>query len=46
MKAHYDIKKHKQIAIHSIRKFGFSPEHNYYNFLYKQTPQKRCVFLD
>ena len=46
IKVYKDIRKCKSKIINSIRKFGFSPEHNYYHYLYKQTPHKRCIFLD
>ncbi len=46
MKIYKNISKNKQIIIKSIKKFGFSPEHNYYNYFYKQTPHKRCIFFD
>lgn len=46
MKVCRDIKKNKVKIIGSINKFGFSPEHNYYHYIYKQTPYKRCVFFD
>ncbi len=46
MKLYTDIKKHKPKITGSIRKFGFSPEHNYYYYAYRQTPSKKCIFLD
>lgn len=46
MKIYKDIKKHKSKIISSINKFGFLPEHNYYHCLYRQTPDKRCIFFD
>ena len=46
MKIYSNIKKYKSKIMDSIRKFGFSPEHNYYHNLYRQTPDKRCVFFD
>lgn len=46
MRVYKDFRKHKPKIISSIKKFGFSPEHNYYHYLYKQTPYKRCIFFD
>lgn len=41
-----DILKSKQKIIGSINTYGFSPEHNYYNYLYSQNAGKRGVFID
>src|SRR3989338_9703613 len=41
-----NIEKCKPKVVGSINKFGFSPEHNYFNYLYKQTPEKKCFFFD
>lgn len=46
MKICTDIIKHKEKIISSIKRFGYSPEHNYYHYLYKQTPFKQCIFFD
>jgi len=46
MEIYKDIKKHKSKIISSINKFGFLPEHNYYHYLYRQTPNKKCIFVD
>ena len=47
MKVYYDIGKAKQKVVKTIKKYGFSPEHNYYNYLYMQNGSNRkCVFLD
>lgn len=46
MKIYDDIAKAKQKVISAINKYGFSPDHNYYNYLYTQNTGKRCVFCD
>lgn len=46
MKINDDILKSKQKITRSINAYGFSPEHNYYNYLYTQNAGKRGVFLD
>ena len=46
MKVYKDIKKYKPKIISAIKKFGFLPDHNYYYYLYKQTPYKKCVCFD
>ena len=46
MKVYRHIEKYKPKIINSIKKFGFLPDHNYYYYLYKQTPYKRCVCFD
>jgi len=46
MKIYHDILKSKQKIIRAINTYGFSPEHNYYNYLYTQNSGKKCVFID
>lgn len=46
MKVFKDIIKIKANILNSIKKFGFLPEHNYYHYLYRQAPQRRCAFFD
>lgn len=46
MKTIQDIENNKSKIIKSINRFGFLPEHNYYHYLCKQTPYKRCIFFD
>lgn len=46
MKVNEDILKAKQKIIRAIDAYGFSPDHNYFNYLYSQTAGKKCVFFD
>src|SRR3989338_7689998 len=46
MEIYYDIVKTKKKFIWAINRYGFSPEHNYYNYLYTQNPLKKGVFFD
>ncbi len=41
-----DAKRNKARIISSIRKFGYSPEHNYHHHLYRETPDKKFIFFD
>ncbi|MBI2657690.1 DUF2156 domain-containing protein [Candidatus Woesearchaeota archaeon] len=42
----YDIIKGRRKAVISISKYGFFPEHNYYNYLYLQGKGKKGFFFD
>ncbi len=46
MKIYNDIVRAKQKVINAINKYGFSPEHNYYNYFYLQTVDRKCLFFD
>lgn len=46
MRIFEDIVKAKQKVTSAIKKYGFSPEHNYYNYLYLQIPDRKCLFFD
>lgn len=46
MKIYEDILKSRQRIVSSINAHGFSPDHNYYNYLYTQNADKKCIFLD
>lgn len=46
MKIYNDIVRAKQKVIGAINKYGFSPEHNYYNYFYLQTTERKCLFFD
>lgn len=46
MKIYDNIVKAKQKVTSTINKYGFSPDHNYYNYLYTQNTSKKCIFFD
>lgn len=46
MKIYDDIVKARRKVTSSINKYGFSPDHNYYNYLYTQNTGKKCIFFD
>ena len=46
MKINNDILKAKRKIERAINAHGFSPDHNYYNYLYTQNAGKKCVFFD
>ena len=46
IKANEDILKTKRKIVRAIIAYGFSPDHNYFNYLYSQTAGKKCVFFD
>src|SRR3989344_8810517 len=46
MKIYDDIIKAKQKVTGAINKYGFSPDHNYCNYLYLQNTNKKCIFFD
>lgn len=46
MEIYDDIVKSKRRIASAISKYGFSPDHNYYNYLYLQNADKKCVFFD
>lgn len=46
MKVLRDAKKNKAAICSSIKKFGFSAEHNYQHYICKQAPSRKCVFFD
>ncbi len=46
MKIYNDIVKAKQKVTEVINKYGFSPDHNYYNYLYTQNINRKCIFFD
>ncbi len=46
MKIYEDLAKAKQKVTGAINKYGFSPDHNYYNYLYAQNAVKKAIFFD
>ena len=46
MKLNEDILEAKRKITNAINAYGFSPDHNYYNYLYSQGHGKKCVFFD
>lgn len=46
MEVYFDISKAKGRIAKSIKQYGFSPEHNYHNYLYMQHGNNRCCFFD
>lgn len=46
MRIYNDIAKAKRKVTNSISKYGFCPDHNYYNYLYMQNANKKCAFFD
>tara|TARA_Y100000310_G_scaffold251715_1_gene258292 strand:- start:11947 stop:12855 length:909 start_codon:yes stop_codon:yes gene_type:complete len=46
MEIYSDLVENKRTIESSIKKYGYSPEHNYYHFTYQEDEKNKCVYFD